>query len=62
MKSLPKLPLTPNGKIDRKALPEPRTGAEIEVEEFFQPKTRTEITLAEIFADVLGCARISIRC
>ena len=26
MKSLPSLPLTPNGKIDRKALPEPRTG------------------------------------
>jgi aryl carrier-like protein len=61
MKSLPSLPLTPNGKIDRKALPEPRTGAEVEVEEFFEPKTRTEITLAEIFADVLGVARISIR-
>lgn len=61
MKSLPSLPLTPNGKIDRKALPEPRTGAEVEAEEFFEPKTRTEIILAEIFADVLGCARISSR-
>ena len=54
MKSLPSLPLTPNGKIDRKALPEPRAGAEVEVEEFVEPKTRTEIILAEIFADVLG--------
>jgi amino acid adenylation domain-containing protein len=61
MKSLPSLPLTPNGKIDRKALPEPRTGAEVEAEEFFEPKTRTEIILAEIFSEVLGCARISIR-
>ena len=26
MKSLPALPLTPNGKIDRRALPEPRSG------------------------------------
>jgi amino acid adenylation domain-containing protein len=61
MKSLPSLPLTPNGKIDRKALPEPRTGAEVEAEEFFEPKTRTEIILAEIFSEVLGCARVSIR-
>jgi aryl carrier-like protein len=61
MKSLPSLPLTPNGKIDRKALPEPRTGTEVEEEEFFEPTTRTEIILAEIFCEVLGCARISIR-
>ncbi|HTU50732.1 MAG TPA: amino acid adenylation domain-containing protein [Acidobacteriaceae bacterium] len=61
MKCLPSLPLTPNGKIDRKALPEPRTGAEVEAEEFVEPKTRTEMILAEIFADVLGCVRMSIR-
>ena len=61
MKSLPSLPLTPNGKIDRRALPEPRTGVEVEEEEFFEPTTRTEIILAEIFCEVLGCARISIR-
>ena len=61
MKSLPSLPLTPNGKIDRKALPEPRTGTEVEAAEFFEPKTRTEIILSEIFSDVLGCARISTR-
>jgi aryl carrier-like protein len=61
MKSLPSLPLTPNGKIDRKALPEPRTGAEVEAEEFVEPKTRTEIILAEIFADVLGGVRVSAR-
>lgn len=61
MKSLPSLPLTPNGKIDRKALPEPRMGVEVEEEEFFEPKTRTEIILAEIFSEVLGCARISTR-
>ena len=57
MKSLPSLPLTPNGKIDRKALPEPRTGVEVEEEEFFEPKTRTEIILAEIFCRCAGvCA------
>lgn len=62
MKSLPSLPLTPNGKIDRKALPEPRTGTGVELEEeFFEPTTRTEIILAEVFCEVLGCARISIR-
>ncbi|MGB6305038.1 MAG: amino acid adenylation domain-containing protein [Acidobacteriaceae bacterium] len=61
MKCLPSLPLTPNGKIDRKALPEPRAGAEVETEEFIEPKSRTEIILAEVFADVLGCPRISIR-
>jgi amino acid adenylation domain-containing protein len=61
MKLLPNLPLTPNGKIDRKALPEPRTGSEVEAEEFFEPKTRREIILAEIFSEVLGCARVSTR-
>ena len=61
MKPLPSLPLTPNGKIDRKALPEPRAEAEGEAEKFFEPTTPTEIVLAEIFAEVLGCARISTR-
>ncbi len=61
MKKLPSLPLTPNGKIDRKALPEPRADVEVEAEEFVEPMTRAEIILAEIFSDVLGCTRISIR-
>ncbi|MDR5727769.1 MAG: amino acid adenylation domain-containing protein [Terriglobia bacterium] len=61
LKPLDKLPLTPNGKIDRRALPEPRAGAEAEKAEFFEPGTRTETILAEIFCEVLGCSRISIR-
>ena len=58
---LDKLPLTPNGKIDRRALPEPCAGVEVEKAEFIEPGTRTETILAKIFCEVLGCSRISIR-
>jgi amino acid adenylation domain-containing protein len=47
-------PLTPNGKVDRRALPAPAatrprtaTGGE-------EPRTPTEVALADIWADVLG--------
>ncbi|MEO6964369.1 MAG: amino acid adenylation domain-containing protein, partial [Acidobacteriaceae bacterium] len=61
LKHLDSLPLTPNGKIDRRALPEPRTGVEVEQEEVIAPTTPTETALAEIFCEVLGRPRISIR-
>jgi amino acid adenylation domain-containing protein len=57
---LEQLPLTPNGKLDRRALPDGRSKQEERDKEFTGPRTSTEILLAEIFCDVLGCKRISI--
>ncbi|MDT3777027.1 amino acid adenylation domain-containing protein [Nitrospira sp. MA-1] len=55
--ALAQLPLSPNGKVDRTALPAPeaesqRTGA------YEAPQTETEQTLAAIWAQVLGLARV----
>ena len=56
---LEKIPLTPNGKIDRQNLPEPeriiQTGAEYQ-----GPRDETEKTLAVIWENVLGVARVGI--
>jgi amino acid adenylation domain-containing protein len=50
------LPLSPNGKVDRKALPTPES---IEGEhEPVAPRTAAEETLAGIWREVLGVARI----
>ncbi|WP_316524401.1 non-ribosomal peptide synthetase [Kitasatospora brasiliensis] len=54
---LDELPVNPNGKVDRKALPAPDyNGADGGRE----PRTATERALCELFAEVLGLARISI--
>jgi amino acid adenylation domain-containing protein len=53
------LPLTPNGKLDRRALPEPTPDGE--VLEPAPPRTPTEESVREIFADVLGRSRIGIQ-
>ncbi|RKH08209.1 amino acid adenylation domain-containing protein, partial [Corallococcus sp. CA053C] len=50
------LPLTPNGKVDRKALPTP-DGAQ-ETAHFVAPRTPTEELLAQVWAQVLGVARV----
>jgi acyl-coenzyme A synthetase/AMP-(fatty) acid ligase/aryl carrier-like protein len=56
--TLDQLPLTPNGKVDRKALPAPeRSGLEAE---YVAPRTPTEETLAQIWADVLKLERVGI--
>jgi amino acid adenylation domain-containing protein len=47
-------PLTPAGKLDRAALPEPGRPAC----EYRLPSTPTEQVVAEVFADVLGVARV----
>ncbi|HLL45429.1 MAG TPA: condensation domain-containing protein, partial [Longimicrobiaceae bacterium] len=49
------LPLTPSGKVDRRALPAPEVS---ETAGFTAPRTPTEETLAGIFAEVLGMARV----
>ncbi|MGA4846506.1 amino acid adenylation domain-containing protein [Streptomyces sp. G5(2025)] len=53
---LDRLPLTPNGKLDRAALPAP----EFAGQEYRAPRTPTEETLAELFADILGLDRVGI--
>ncbi|WP_316575679.1 non-ribosomal peptide synthetase [Nocardia canadensis] len=49
-----RLPLTPVGKLDYRALPEP----ELTARAFAAPRTGTEESVAEIFADLLGAGQI----
>jgi amino acid adenylation domain-containing protein len=51
-------PLTPNGKIDWRRLPAPdHRAAELA---YIPPRTATEELLAELWADVLGLARVGV--
>jgi amino acid adenylation domain-containing protein len=55
---LERLPLTPNGKLDRRALPAPDlTGDQAE---YVAPRTPTEQTVANIWAEVLKLERVGI--
>ncbi|HEX4962826.1 MAG TPA: amino acid adenylation domain-containing protein, partial [Thermoanaerobaculia bacterium] len=56
---LPALPLTANGKVDRRALPAP-DASEAAERRWVAPRTPTEGILEEIWADVLGSARIGV--
>ncbi|WP_068776273.1 non-ribosomal peptide synthetase [Paenibacillus sp. FJAT-26967] len=55
-----KLPLTQNGKVDKKALPEPQQG-EWNESGYTAPRNRTERTIADIYSELLGIERISVR-
>jgi amino acid adenylation domain-containing protein len=55
---LPSLPLTPNGKIDRKALPRPDKDAAVARERFEPPASALEQTLAGLWSETLGVARV----
>ncbi|MGY2334293.1 amino acid adenylation domain-containing protein, partial [Pseudomonas sp. SDO5511_1_S431] len=51
------LPLSPNGKLDRRALPVPDVDA-FASREYAAPQNAIETTLAELWAQVLGVARV----
>jgi acyl carrier protein len=57
--TLENLPLTPNGKIDRKALPEPDTSA-LMSDQYVQPQTKTELSLANIWKELLNLEKVGI--
>jgi acyl-coenzyme A synthetase/AMP-(fatty) acid ligase len=55
---LDSLPATPNGKLDRRALPAPEYASD--EERYVAPRTPAEATLAGIWAEVLGIARVGV--
>ncbi|MBV7339139.1 amino acid adenylation domain-containing protein [Chloroflexi bacterium TSY] len=57
---LDEIPLTPNGKIDRKALPAPDVDPSTTAEVYSPPRTPTEETLVELWANVLDREQTSI--
>ena len=59
---LPELPLNTNGKVDRRALPEVEDSALSEVQEGApEAMTPVEELLADLWKEVLGAARVSVR-
>ncbi|MEV4614803.1 amino acid adenylation domain-containing protein, partial [Kitasatospora sp. NPDC049258] len=57
---LERLPLNANDKVDKAALPAP-TGGEGGAVEYLAPQDGTQAALAEIWCEVLGCARVGAR-
>lgn len=53
------LPLTPNGKVHRRALPAPAESEEPD-SAYVAPRTPSEATLAEIWAQILGLDRVGV--
>jgi amino acid adenylation domain-containing protein len=54
------LPLTASGKLDRRALPAPEAGTRSSPQAFVEPRTPTEIVLAEIWAEIIGVDRVGL--
>ncbi|MGI8625079.1 MAG: MFS transporter, partial [Geodermatophilaceae bacterium] len=54
-----RLPLTPNGKLDRRALPAPEVGRSADVG-YRAPSSPVELSLAAIWAEVLGVDRVGL--
>ncbi|MCO6440621.1 MAG: amino acid adenylation domain-containing protein [Nitrococcus mobilis] len=58
---LPQLPLLPNGKVDRQGLPEPVVEGTSADGALDAPRDAVEMALVELWAELLGCATVSIR-
>ncbi len=54
------LPLTPNGKVDRSALPEPAAASDTLAAGYVAPRDETEARIADVWAEVLGVARVGV--
>ncbi|MER7764185.1 amino acid adenylation domain-containing protein, partial [Streptomyces sp. NPDC097619] len=54
------LPLTPSGKVDRRSLPEPTADGAVLDSEYAAPRDETERILADVWAGVLGVARVGV--
>ncbi|MGH3972030.1 MAG: non-ribosomal peptide synthetase [Pseudonocardiaceae bacterium] len=57
--TLDSVPLTPNGKIDRQALPAPSFNGGSPYAEFVPPQGTEEVTVAKVWAEILGLDRVS---
>lgn len=57
---LESLPLTANGKLDKKKLPVPELGANIEYGKYKEAETQTEKILSGIFREILQINQISV--
>jgi amino acid adenylation domain-containing protein/non-ribosomal peptide synthase protein (TIGR01720 family) len=58
--ALDALPLMPSGKLDRRALPPPEPTRLVPDDSFVAPRTTTEVTLAQIWADVLELDEVGV--
>ncbi|MFD7192945.1 amino acid adenylation domain-containing protein, partial [Streptomyces sp. NPDC059914] len=58
--TLDRLPLLPSGKVDRRSLPEPEVDTDRLGTEYTAPRDATEETLAAVWAEVLGVARVGV--
>ncbi|MEJ7558100.1 MAG: non-ribosomal peptide synthase/polyketide synthase [Pedobacter sp.] len=53
------LPVTKNGKVDKRALPDIEFSNPLS-DEYIAPQTETELTLAEMWKELLGVERVSV--
>lgn len=54
------LPLSPNNKVDRRALPPPFPARPVLEGDFAAPRTSVEITLSQVWAEVMGLDRVGV--
>ncbi|MEV6333067.1 condensation domain-containing protein, partial [Streptomyces sp. NPDC051909] len=55
------IPLTPNGKTDTTALPTPQQGRDVALGPVVEPGSALEGELAELWREILGLERVSVR-
>ncbi|MFY1824742.1 non-ribosomal peptide synthase/polyketide synthase [Myxococcus fulvus] len=55
------LPLTPSGKVNRRALPQWESTREEPSTRYEAPRTAMEVTLANVWREVLGASRVGVR-